>query len=84
MMDGGPLSGTTWGTIQILIQFVANPNWTLIWYHLGHDPNLDSIRGEPEFQRLFTELQNDLAAQALRVQDLKASGELSSIALLEK
>ena len=67
------------------LQQAIDDGWrTLIWYYLGHDPNLDSIRGEPEFQRLYTELQNDLAAQALRVQDLKASGELSSIASLEK
>ncbi len=67
------------------LQQAIDDGWrTRIWYYLGHDPNLDSIRGEPEFQRLYTELQNDLAAQALRVQDLKASGELSSIASLEK
>ena len=67
------------------LQQAIDDGWrTLIWYYLGHDPNLDSIRGEPEFQRLYTELQNDLAAQARRVQDLKASGEISSIALPEK
>ena len=57
---------------------------TLSWLYLEYDPSLDSIRGEPEFQRLYTELQIDLAAQAELVQNLKASGELSSIALTEK
>lgn len=52
----------------------------LAWYYLEHDPNLDSIRGEPAFQRLYAELQEDLAAQARHLHDLKASGELSSVA----
>lgn len=49
----------------------------LVWYYLDQDPTLDSIRGEPEFQRLRTELRADLAVQANKVEDLKASGELS-------
>ncbi len=48
------------------------------WLYLQHDPSLDAIRAEPEFQRLYAELQADLAAQAERVRDLKASGELAS------
>ena len=42
--------------------------------------HIDSIRDEPEFQQLCAELQTNLAAQAKRVQDMKASGELSSAA----
>jgi TolB-like protein/Tfp pilus assembly protein PilF len=49
----------------------------LSWYWLQHDPSFDSIREEPEFQRLYKELQTDLAAQAKRVKDLQASGDLS-------
>ncbi len=51
----------------------------LIWYYLEHDPNLDAIRDEPEFQRLYAELKAELAVQATRVRDLKASGELPAI-----
>jgi TolB-like protein/Tfp pilus assembly protein PilF len=54
----------------------------LTWYQLEYNPNLDSIRAEQEFQRLHVELQTDLAEQARRVRDLKASGELSPIAML--
>jgi len=54
----------------------------LTWYQLEYDPSLDSIRGEREFRRLYEELQSDLAEQARRVQDLKASGELLPIAML--
>lgn len=46
------------------------------WYLLDHDPNLDSIRGTPEFERLRQFIKDDLAVQANRVRDLKASGEL--------
>lgn len=33
------------------------------WYYLNHDPNLESIRGEPEFQALATEVKADMAVQ---------------------
>lgn len=52
------------------------------WLRLQHDPSLDSIRAEPEFQRMQARLQADLAAQAKRVADLKASGELRSSAMI--
>lgn len=55
----------------------VNEGWRLwVWFYLERDPNLDSIRGEPEFQRLHAELRADLAAQARHVQELRASGEL--------
>lgn len=50
----------------------------LSWFYLEQDPNLDLIRGEPAFQRMYAEVQADLEAQAKRVRDLRASGELSS------
>ncbi len=57
----------------------VDERWRIFsWLYLQHDPGLDAIRGEPEFQRLYAELQADLAAQAERVRDLKASGELAS------
>ncbi|MDH3577623.1 MAG: tetratricopeptide repeat protein [Gammaproteobacteria bacterium] len=56
----------------------VDEGWRIFsWLYLQHDPGLDAIRAEPEFQRLYAELQADLAAQAERVRDLKASGELS-------
>ncbi len=33
------------------------------WYYLDHDPNLDSIRDEPEFQSMRAEIKADMAAQ---------------------
>ncbi len=48
----------------------------LAWYLLDRDPNLDSIRGTAEFERLRQIIRDDLAVQARRVRDLKDSGEL--------
>ena len=46
------------------------------WYFLDHNPNLDSIRDEPEFQRLRQLIREDMAAQAIRAEELRASGDL--------
>ncbi len=54
----------------------------LSWFYLEQDPNLELIRGEPAFQQMYAEVQADLAAQAKRVQDLRASGELSSATII--
>jgi tetratricopeptide (TPR) repeat protein len=60
------------------LQQAIDEGWRfLAWWHLQYDPNLDSIRGEPRFQRLNAELQRDLAVQVRRVKELKASGDLS-------
>jgi len=49
------------------------------WYYLEHDPNLDSIRDEPEFQAMVEEIKADMAAQLERVRAMEASGELEPI-----
>lgn len=46
------------------------------WYYLDHSPNLESIRGEAEFQRLRQLIREDMAAQAIRAEELRASGDL--------
>ncbi len=46
------------------------------WYHFDLNPNFESIRDEPEFQRLRTLVRDDLARQAKRVDELKASGDI--------
>ena len=53
--------------------------WRLhTWYYLDMDPNLESIRGSPEFARLNAFVKADLEKQAERVRELKASGELAA------
>ena len=49
------------------------------WYYLEHDPNLDSIRHEPEFQAMVEEIKADMATQLERVREMEASGELEPI-----
>jgi len=46
-------------------------NW---WYCLDHDPNLASIRAEPEFQAMMTEIKTDMAAQLRRVEAMNSDG----------
>jgi TolB-like protein/Tfp pilus assembly protein PilF len=49
---------------------------TLAWFYLDLDPNLESIRGAAEFERLRASIEVDMAAQALRAEQLRASGDL--------
>ena len=51
-------------------------NW---WYYLEHDPNLDSIRNEPEFQAMVKEIKAEMAAQLERLRAMEASGDLEPI-----
>ncbi len=62
--------------IETLRQAIDGGWRILSWLYLEHDPGLDSIRREPVFEQLHTKLQEDLAAQARRVAELRASGEL--------
>lgn len=51
--------------------------WRLFtWFYLEYDPNVDSIRGTPEFRRLYQVVKDDLAIQSARIRDLKASGDI--------
>lgn len=51
--------------------------WRLLsWLYLDLDPNLDAIRDSSEFRQLRQEVRDDLAVQAERAADLRASGDL--------
>lgn len=55
----------------------VDEGWRLwVWLYLERDPNLESIRDEEGFQQISAALETDLVAQARRVQELRASGEL--------
>ena len=72
------LQGKTEKALKVLKQAVDN-NWRgLWWYWLEHDPNLDSIRQEPEFRAMVEEIKADMAAQLERVRALDANEELES------
>jgi hypothetical protein len=49
------------------------------WYYLQHDPNLESLHDEPEFQAMVAEIEADMAAQLERVREMERNGELEPI-----
>ena len=49
------------------------------WYLLKHDPTLESLHDEPEFQAIVAEIEADMAAQLERVREMERSGELTAI-----
>ena len=52
---------------------------SLWWYYLRHDPNLELIRDEPEFQSAIAAIEIDMAAQMQRVREMERSGEIAAI-----
>jgi tetratricopeptide (TPR) repeat protein len=54
--------------------------WSFLWwYYLKHDPNLESLHGEPEYQAMIAEIEADMAAQLERVREMERNGELEPI-----
>jgi TolB-like protein/cytochrome c-type biogenesis protein CcmH/NrfG len=49
------------------------------WYYLKHDPNLESLHDEPEFQAMVAEIEADMAEQLARVREMERNGELEPI-----
>lgn len=49
------------------------------WHYLRHDPNLDSIRAEPEFQLILTRIEDDMSAQMQRIREMEQNGEIAAI-----
>jgi hypothetical protein len=51
--------------------------WRFFWWHfLGHNPNLESLHGDPEYQAMVAEIEADMAAQLARVREMERRGEL--------
>jgi len=70
------LQGKTEKALEALRKAVDHGWRGLWWYWLEHDPNLDSIRDDPEFQAMVVEIKADMVAQLVRVRAMEASGEL--------
>ena len=49
------------------------------WYYAERNPNLESIRNEPEFQAMMEEIRADMAEQLARVHEWEANGKLAPI-----
>ncbi len=51
--------------------------WRFRWRdYLEHDPILDSIREEPEFQMMLAEIKTDMAEQLARVKQMEKEGDV--------
>ena len=68
------LQGETEKALQALRQAVDRGWRAFWWYWLAHDPKLNSIRDEPEFQTIVREIKADMAAQLARVRALETGG----------
>jgi superkiller protein 3 len=54
--------------------------WRGLWWHLlKHDPNLELLHDEPEFQAMIAEIEADMAVQLARVREMERNGELEPI-----
>jgi tetratricopeptide (TPR) repeat protein len=54
--------------------------WRDAWrYFFKHDPNLESLHDEPEFQAMVAEIEADMAEQLARVREMERNGELEPI-----
>jgi len=73
------LQGKTEKALAALRQAI-DQGWRRVWwYYAEHDPNLDSIRNESEFQGMVEEIKADMAAQLERLRAMEASGDLEPI-----
>jgi TolB-like protein/Tfp pilus assembly protein PilF len=62
------------------LQHAIDEGWRQYWwYYLKHDPNLESLHDEPEFQAMVAEIEADMAAQLARVREMERNGELEPI-----
>ncbi len=70
--------------VDALSQAIDQGWRVLSWYHLRHDPNLESVRHEPKFQVLREKVEADLAMQAKRMRELRASGDLATVRITDR
>jgi hypothetical protein len=52
---------------------------SLWWYLLKHNPNLESLHDEPEYQAMVAEIEANMAVQLERVREMARNGELTAI-----
>ena len=70
------LQGETQKVLTTLRQAI-DEGWRYMWrYYLEHDPNLESIRHEPEFQAMLAEIKADMAEQLARVREMEKEGDM--------
>ena len=58
----------------------VDEDWrSLWWYYLRLDPNLESIRNEPEFQLIVSEIEADMFAQMRQIREMENRGEIGAV-----
>jgi TolB-like protein/Tfp pilus assembly protein PilF len=73
------LLGDTDQALRALKKAFANGSRMRWWLWTERNPNLDSIRDEPEFHALIQEVKADMAAQLEKVRELERRGELDPV-----
>jgi tetratricopeptide (TPR) repeat protein len=73
------LQGKKQKALFALRQVLDEGNHRGWWYIFEHEPNLESLRGEPEFQAIWEALRADMAEQLARVREMEKNGELEPI-----
>jgi tetratricopeptide (TPR) repeat protein len=73
------LRGETQKALSALRQAIDEGWRSLWWYLLKHDPILESLHDEPEYQAMVAEIEADMAAQLARVREMERNGELEPI-----
>jgi hypothetical protein len=64
----------------LALRQAIDEGWRIYWrYFLKHDPSLESLHNEPEFQAMVAEIEADMAAQLARVREMERNGELEPI-----
>jgi len=70
------LKGESQRALTTLRQAI-DAGWRFLWwYYLEHDPNLESIRNEPEFKAMVAEIKIDMAEQLARVKATQKEGDI--------
>jgi len=73
------LQGEKQKALSALRQAIDEGWRTSWWYYLKHDPNLESLHDEPEYQAMIAEIEADMAAQLEHVREMERNGELEPI-----
>jgi hypothetical protein len=73
------LQGKTQKALSTLREAIDEGWRSYWWYIFEHEPNLESLRGEPEFQSMLDEVRADMAAQLEHVREMERNGELPMI-----
>jgi TolB-like protein/Tfp pilus assembly protein PilF len=70
------LQGEKQKALSALRQAIDEDWRFLWWYLLKHDPSLESLHDETEYQAMVAEIEADMAAQLARVRGMERRGEL--------